>query len=144
MTKRDWLILLLAYKGEGGSALDPVRIQKGMFLLSKEGVIPAGEQYSFEPYHYGPYSSELRKDADRLVRQDFADSLPVSGYTWGRYRLTQEGIKYAREVIEQVGPEAARKVYEAKRAVTGKSFADLLRDVYARFPEYAQNSVFTG
>jgi hypothetical protein len=78
------------------------------------------------------------------VRQDLADSLPVSGYTWGRYRLTQEGIKYAREVIEQIGPEAARKVYEAKRAVTGKSFADLLRDVYARFPEYAQNSVFTG
>jgi uncharacterized protein len=144
MTKRDWLILLLAYKGDGGSALDPVRIQKGMFLLSKEGVIPAGEQYEFTPYHYGPYSFELRADADRLVRQDMADSLPVSGYTWGNYRLTDEGIAYAKEVIERIGPEAARKVYEIKRAVTGKNFADLLRDVYARYPEFAQNSVFTG
>ncbi len=144
MTKRDWLILLLAFKGEGGSALDPVRIQKGMFLLSKQGVIPPDEQYAFEPYHYGPYSSDLRKDADRLVRQDFADSLPVNGYTWGRYRLTEEGIEYAKELIEQVGTEMAQKVYEVKRAVTGKTFADLLRDVYERYPEYAENSVFTG
>jgi uncharacterized protein YwgA len=145
MTKRDWLIFLLAYKGQNGSALDPVRIQKGMFLLSQEGVIPVGERYEFEPYHYGPYSFELREDADNLVRQNLADKLAVSGYTWGRYRLTGEGVEYAaNQVIAQVGPEVARRVFEAKQRVTGQSFASLLRDVYSNYPEFAQNSLFTG
>jgi uncharacterized protein YwgA len=144
MTKRDWLILLLAYKGANSSALDPVRIQKGMFLLSMEGTIPEAERYEFEPYHYGPYSFDLRSDADNLVRQNLADRLPVSGYTWGRYRLTQEGVDYAMRVIEEAGLTSARRVYEVKQAVTGKNFADLLREVYARYPAFAENSVFTG
>jgi len=144
LTKRDWLILLLAYKGEHGSALDPVRIQKGIFLLSQEGVIPEGERYEFEPYHYGPYSFELREDADNLVRQDLADKLAVSGYTWGRYRLTDEGIDYATQLIDAVGTETAKKVFAVKQMITGQSFARLLRDVYSRYPDFAQNSLFTG
>jgi uncharacterized protein len=144
LTKRDWLILLLAYKGEHGSALDPVRIQKGIFLMSQEGVIPKAERYEFEPYHYGPYSFELRGDADNLVRQDLADKLAVSGYTWGRYRLTDEGIDYATKLIEDVGTETAKKVFAVKQMITGQNFAQLLRDVYDRYPDFAQNSLFTG
>ncbi|MBK5218926.1 MAG: hypothetical protein JJE35_03955 [Thermoleophilia bacterium] len=121
VTKRDWLIFLLAYKGENGSALDPVCIQKGMFLLSQEGVIPESERYEFEPYHYGPYSFELREDADNLVRQNLADKLAVSGYTWGRYRLTGDGIDYATQIIDGVGPEAARKVFAVKSSPSGST-----------------------
>jgi uncharacterized protein YwgA len=142
--KRDWLILLLAYKGEGGSALDPVRIQKGIFLLSQEAVIPPAERYRFQPYHYGPYSFELRSDADRLVLAGLAERLEVRGYTWGRYRLTEKGVTHAIDLIEQSGGAIAQHVYEVKRAITSQNFGALLRDVYSRYPEFAKNSVFAG
>lgn len=115
-----------------------------MFLLSQEGIIPEGQRYEFEPYHYGPYSFELREDADGLVRHDLADKLAVSGYTWGRYRLTDQGIDYAVQLIDSIGAETAKRVFTVKQAITGQSFARLLRDVYSRYPDFAQNSLFIG
>lgn len=41
MERRDWLILLLSV-GDA-RALDPIRVQKGMFLLSKEGGLKDAE-----------------------------------------------------------------------------------------------------
>src|SRR5438093_519347 len=58
MDRRGWLMLLLGLRGEKGLVgLDPVRIQKAMFLFSR--LVPSEEAYPFAPYHYGPYSFEL-------------------------------------------------------------------------------------
>jgi len=143
MDQHDWLILLLGFKGEAESpALDPVRVQKGMFLLAQEGDLPTRERYDFEPYNWGPYSRQVRRDLDRLVADGYVQTRDVPGYSWKRYGLTAAGVDYARSLLEVAPKEAAHKVAEIKRRVTGVSFNRLLADVYAGYPDYAVNSLF--
>ena len=66
----------------------------------------------------------------------------MSGYTWGRYRLAAGRVDDASERIAELGGGTARKVYDVKQVITEQSFNELLRDVYTRYPEYAENSVF--
>jgi hypothetical protein len=61
VNRSDWLLLLLAFKAESDSpALDPIRVQKGMFLVAEEGGLPAEERYDFTPYSWGPYCRDVR------------------------------------------------------------------------------------
>lgn len=135
-------MLLLGFKGADGPALDPVRIQKGMFLFAQESGAPAEELYEFEPYNYGPYSFDLRDDLNRLVSEGLVESEPVPGYTWGRYKLTAEGMGRARETRDGAHRDFAHRVFNTKQRVTGKSFNVLLREVYDEYPEFATNSIF--
>jgi hypothetical protein len=43
VTRRDWLLILCAYHGAPGG-LDPVRVQKGMFLFARTGEVPTRER----------------------------------------------------------------------------------------------------
>jgi hypothetical protein len=78
MTRRDWLLVLCAYEG-APSGLDPVRLQKGMFLFARTGVVPVHEQYQFKPYDYGPMSSMIYRDLDELVTEGFLVRHSVAG-----------------------------------------------------------------
>ena len=143
MKQSDWLILLLGFKGETLSpALDPVRIQKGMFLLAKEGGLPPSEVYKFEPYNWGPYSRSLRNDLDRLTAEGFVQTRNVSGYSWSRYSLTTDGLAYARRLLKDTPSDICHSVIAIKRRITALSFSRLLQDVYANYPEYATKSLF--
>lgn len=142
MNRRDWLLLLLAFKGAKGPTLDPVRIQKGMFRFSEESKLPGEETYDFEPYHYGPYSRALRADVDSLVRAGLVAEMPVQGYTWSRYRVTDAGMKRARKLHKAAPKREARRLFAIKQDVTGVSFNELLRDLYAQYPDYAERSIF--
>jgi uncharacterized protein len=144
MTRSDWLLVYFALKG-APSGLDPVRIQKGMFLLSQEGGLPAEQTYDFRAYHYGPMSSAVYNDLEYLEATGLIEGTPVPGYSWQRYKATTRGVEEARTLLhEQADSAAAHKLYEIKQDVASKNFNDLLRDVYARYPAYATQSVFTG
>jgi uncharacterized protein YwgA len=142
MSRRDWLLLFLGFKGADGAALDPVRVQKGMFLFANEAGAPPAERYEFEPYNYGPYSFDLRSDLGQLVREGLATAEPVPGYTWSRYKLTGDGMAKAKDLRDKAPRKFARKLFEIKQSVTSQSFNALLRDVYDRYPEFAANSIF--
>ena len=145
MSRRDWLILLLAYQGRGaGPGLDPVRVQKGMFLTSQEATLPADQKYEFRAHHYGPYSDDLKWDLNSLVREGVVAEIPVPGYTWSRYELTGAGLERARQLLDIAPIEAQHQLFGIKQRITGVSFNDLLRDVYAKYPDYATNSIFSG
>lgn len=143
MHKRDWLLLLIAFKGPP-SGLDPVRLQKGMFLFAMEGGVPPSEQYDFEPYNYGPMSRELYRDLDDLAADGLLRAVEVSGHSWQRYLSTPEGNERARALLdEDEAPlDSAQKLYEIKRSIVDKNFAKLLNDVYDRYPTFASRSVF--
>lgn len=143
MTRRDWLLLYFALKG-APHGLDPVRIQKGMFLLAQEGELPDEETYTFAAYSYGPMSPQIYSDLEYLEATGLLRGEPVSGYTWKRYMATAAGMDMARHLLDEADGAAARKLYEIKRDVASKTFNSLLRDVYARYPEYATRSVFRG
>lgn len=143
MTSRDWLLLYVALKG-APQGLDPVRIQKGMFLFAQEADVPADEKYDFGPYHYGPMSSQIYTDVERLEADGLVRGEPLQGYTWKRYTASPAGIDVARNLLEDADAAASRKLFEIKQDVASKTFNALLRDVYERYPKYATRSVFSG
>ena len=143
VNRSDWIVLLLARDElhvDGPESLDPVRIQKGMFLLSEIG--PAKALYSFRPYNWGPFSSDIYGDLDGLVRSGLVSQDTAPGRTWARYSLTESGRTAAHEIAEAAGNETVTWIGDMRRFLTERSFAQLLNDVYARFPDMATRSQF--
>ncbi len=144
MTRSDWLLRLVA-RDAPPEGLEPVRVQKAMFLLAHEGGIPPSERYWFVPYNYGPMSPRIYRDVDGLVRRGLLERVPVPGYAWGRVRATDAGRRRAERLAagaterERRGLVALRRI---RALVTSLSFADLLATIYERHPEYAVRSVF--
>ncbi len=144
MERRDWLLLLVSFKG-APAGLDPIRLQKGMFLHAMESGRPADELYDFEAYNYGPMSKAVYRDLDALRLVGLVERIPVPGQTWSRYKATPSGIAHARQKVDAAGPEersAAQGLFEVKQTIADKSFNSLLEDVYDRYPSYAERSVF--
>ena len=142
MTARDWLLLLLASEGE---PLDPVRLQKGMFLLAREARLPPRQRYWFVAYNYGPMSPAIYRDVDRLVGEGLAERVAAPGYRWERLVATDRGRERARELAEgdRSATAARLEVVEAvKREVTELDFSALLRRIYRQYPQFAARSVF--
>lgn len=145
MKPRDWLVILCAYKG-APNGLDPVRVQKGMFLFARSGHVPRPEQYGFRPYDYGPMSSAIYNDLDALVKKGLLEPHPVPGKSWFRYTATDQGRAAAGQCLEkltgEVEKENARRLFEIKQDISDVSFNDLLDRVYREHPDMAVNSVF--
>ena len=145
MRRSDWLVLFLA--AAPGGPLDPVRVQKGMFLLAMRAPLAASECYRFEPYAYGPMSRALYADLRHLRRDRVVDALRVDGATWQLVDLTSAGRARADEVGAVARCEHRDALAHAsaiRREISGLTFAQLLRSVYEQYPEYASRSVFRG
>lgn len=145
MDRKDWLMLLIAFEG-APRGLDPVRLQKGMFLFSMEAQdVPQEQRYVFRPYNYGPMSQEVYADVDELVRDGLIEETAVEGQSWSRYRATDRGVSRGRRLLAQASGTHARALdhlFELKQSVASRTFAALLEDVYDRYPEYAAKSIF--
>src|SRR5215212_9438334 len=144
MTPADWLLLLVALDAPA-TGLEPVRVQKALFLLAREGAVPRSERYWFLPYNYGPMSPRIYRDVDALVRRGLLERLPVPGYTWGRVRATPAGRERARRLAAGASDRERRNLETLRSIrdlVTSLSFADLLETIYERHPQYAVRSVF--
>jgi hypothetical protein len=146
MTRRDWLLLLLAYRG-APDGLDPVRVQKSMFLLWKEagGGLAPEELYDFIAYNYGPMSKDIYSDLDELVERDLARREPVAGQNWARVRASPKGLLAAEALVgnlDHAHAGAAQDLYDIKQRVAGMTFGDLVEYVYDRWPEYEEQTIF--
>jgi hypothetical protein len=155
--RRDWLLAFLAVEPAGqaqvlaagqGAALDPIRVMKGIFLFQNQN--PAEQRapladapYEFEPYAYGPFTPTIYSDLDELAAHGLVEKLPIPGRTYARWRLTAPGRVHVAGLLEQreIPGDALDRLRTAKRLVLTKNFAGLLRHVYARYPEYARESV---
>jgi uncharacterized protein YwgA len=144
MTRRDWLLLFIAFEG-APRGLDPVRLQKGMFLFAQETSVPAVEKYSFRPYNYGPMSRAIYDDLDALLGEGVIEQALVEGQSWSRYRATDAGVRRGHELLDRARveqPDAVGHLFETKQSVAAMTFDALLGDVYERYPEYASQSLF--
>ena len=123
--------------------MSPVQIQKALFLFGQEVGGPVGTQYySFVPYDYGPFDAAIYVDLRRMIHEGHVREEWNPGRSWKNYMLTGSG-REAALVLESDAD--ARLVDFLGRIVTwvkGRSFSDLLRSVYAAYPEFAVNSVF--
>jgi uncharacterized protein YwgA len=142
VNRQDWLLLAIAVDADG---LDPIRVQKAMFLFAQEAGVSAAERYSFVAYNYGPMSRGVYRDVEALVRRGLLERRPVEGQRWSSLQATDAGHARARERLEATmarEPAAAARLREIVRTVQALDFAGLLDIVYARYPEYAKRSVF--
>jgi DNA-binding PadR family transcriptional regulator len=144
---KAWLLAFLA-AGPSTRAIprwpmDPVRIQKGMFLLAQSGPSEARDVYEFEPYNYGPCSFPLYRDLDTLEDQGLIKGTVQPGHTWKEYELTPAGVEQARSAVPGLSEQDLAQVRQIYQFVVSRSFRRLLSDVYQQYPEYAENSVVT-
>ncbi len=137
---------LLVFIGDAGpQELDPIRIQKGQFLIAMEAPrewLPAEARYTFEPYNYGPYSPRIYADLDRLEHKGYIRSEEVRGQSWRYYSLTPAGRRLSRELSLGMPTGLIAYMEELRAFVTRLSFDQLLNAVYRRYPAFAVNSVF--
>ncbi len=139
---RERLLLLIALDG-APEGLDPIRLQKGMFLFAQDEVSQESERYKFVPYNYGPMSTQIYKDLERLESEGHVEAISVEGQSWARYVATEKGLIQARDLLGKEQSEAAaRRLHAIKQEVASKTFSAILDDVYDRYPEYAANSIF--
>jgi uncharacterized protein YwgA len=142
MKARDRLLLFVALDG-APRGLDPVRLQKGMFLDAEEGGAADGEKYGFVAYNYGPMSAQIYTDLEDLVSEGLVEAVPVKGQSWSRYVATDKGLKEGRELLAKEPSDAvAQNLYRIKKDVASKTFKALLEDVYEKYPKFAEKSVF--
>jgi hypothetical protein len=144
MTRADWLLLLIG-SSRRPAGLDPVRIQKGMFLLAQEAALPPQQRYPFRPYNYGPMSVEVYRDLDALVARGLVRRSEAKGYRWSLFAPTGRGrarIALVEQRVAAEAPLAGRRLGHIVELVDRLDFAGLLRAVYDRYPQYASRSVF--
>ena len=134
-------MILASGDGTMGPALDPIRIQKALFYVSRDPSVPAAEKYPFEPYNYGPYSRAIYADLDALVRQGLLQTTPSPSGRWRMFSLTSAGFARFDEIRRDAPPEWLLLASSVRKLVTSLSFTELLRRVYREFPDFAVNSI---
>lgn len=141
ITRQDWTLLVLA-TARGGS-LEPVELQKALFLISRN--VPANERrafYKFRPYDYGPFCADIYSDAEFLAARDLVEIELPAFARYRHYRATPKGIERANELLRNLRPETAAYLERMVAWVQHLSFYDLVRAIYKAYPEMRANSVF--
>jgi hypothetical protein len=137
--------VLLMFLGVSATPVDPIRIMKGMFLITKkmpEEWLPQEDRYDFVAYDYGPCSFEIYRDLDTLERQGLVRADEVSGESWKKFSVSSSGKAELVRLEPTFAREARSYISRVREFVGRLSFQQLLKSVYAAFPEYARNSVF--
>lgn len=122
--------------------LDRIRVQKAIFLLTQRGSPAWRSLYSYRPYNWGPYSSGVASDTDTLVRAGLLEDVP--GARHGQYRTTPSGESRAELIWATLSAQERSFIRTVRAYVTGRSFTELLREVYAAYPDFASASQFSG
>ena len=142
------------------------RLEKLVFLLKQETDFDreVSDPFSFEAYHYGPYSREIYDAVDFLKAMqlmserrvdvssgldvseevetlDFYDSLDEEEqYIERRLELTDDGRAVAKVLSTRVSQKGKDGLKEIKDKYGMMPLRQLLRYVYDRYPVYAENS----
>ena len=123
--------------------MSPVQVQKALVLFGQEVGGSLGTQfYSFEPYDYGPFDAAIYVDLRRMTSLGYVRGEWSPGRGWKNYTITGSGREAARVLESDADARIAAFLERIVTWVRGRSFSDLLRSVYAAYPEFAVNSVF--
>jgi hypothetical protein len=142
--RQDWVLVAIA--AAEGQPVAPVQLQKSLFLLGKELPEEVGADFfKFRPYHYGPFSTAVYQDAERLeaaglVRIDREEP----GRSWALYMATPAGLTEAARVGMTKPSRATQYLRSAVVWARGLTFTELVSAIYRRYPEQRANSVFSG
>ena len=142
MERKDWVLLVTGCVEEGG--LTPVQLQKSLFLIGQKipNISNYGEFYNFIAYDYGPFCIDVYRDAEILSSEGCVNIGRGLGERFDSYSITAKGLKLSEQIKVQLPPEIYGYVCEMVRWVKSVAFTQLIKTVYAEFPNFAKNSVF--
>jgi DNA-binding PadR family transcriptional regulator len=115
--------------------MSPIQIMKALFLYSQEE--KPQSFYEFIPYLYGPCSFDVYSDLNLLESRGFIATYPTYR-GWNFYGITSEGEKYS--ITDTI---ITQKLDETKKLIQSKSFIELLKYIYSKYPGFATNSIFS-
>jgi hypothetical protein len=136
---RQDVLLLIADGADGRFPLDPIRLMKGCFIVAEIGPSEWKHLFDFSPYDYGPFDPSVYRARDALLGNDLLEAFPAGRYS--HYKITDAGRQRATAVAEKMDQRLAEWLRNIGHWVTSKSFTDLLREIYDRFPDYATRSI---
>jgi hypothetical protein len=140
MNRQDYLLAVLSAGGEQ-ARFSPVQLQKLFFLLDRE--VPGfvgGPHFSFRPYDYGPFDKAVYHELDSMEPEGFVEQVGDGRYR--KYMLTPDGFRRGRIALERLPNELQRYIAALSTWVRSLSFAQLVSEIYRRYPEMRANSVF--
>jgi uncharacterized protein len=138
MERKEAVLLVLNKAGKTG--LTPARLQKSLFLLTKN-FSSVFNFYNFQPYNYGPFDRSVYLDADSLAEEGFVDKID-SYSTRTLYRITSKGKEMASEIV--VDPKIELYTTKMISWIQSLSFQQLISSIYKKYPEFKVNSIFRG
>lgn len=146
MSDDDIKNYMLAVLSCGGTAsFKPVQVQKLFFLLDKQIANAVnGPHFSFEPYDYGPYDSQVYRYLEELAREGKIE-ISLNGNYWAKrsYRLTDLGQKEGKKYLSTYAVHKSF-IKEVVNFVLKLSFTELVSAIYKAYPEMKKNSIFQG
>jgi len=134
--KREDILLGLIYIAPE-KIMSPIQIMKSLFLIEEELKLGL---YKFQPYLYGPCSFEVYSDLEHLENETLISSFPTTT-GWRYYQITDKGRRIAKEIEKNFDNKLLEKLQEVKRTVVSKSFFELLKYIYEKYPQYAVASI---
>ena len=142
MARKDWLLMALALRE--GAPMDPAQVQKAMFLLGRQMADEVGpEFYRFRPYNYGPFDSDIYTDLQHMAGNGLI-TIAQSSRGTRSFSVTPAGLREGTELVRSLDPVARTYLKKVVDWVCSLRFADLVRAIYDRYPEFRRNSVFAG
>jgi len=143
MKRQQWALLALSSSPDG--ALAPVQVQKAMFLLAQNACPrPSdGPFYNFQPYHYGPFDSEVYADLDRLIDYGLVKRVKSKRYSGTEYQITEFGKV---EAVRAARTQDAIVTYLHAVVVWMRplTFTQLVSAIYNQYPKFREKSIFRG
>ncbi len=141
--RKNWVLLAVAAGTEKG--VEPVQLQKSLFLLGEHFRKKLGSGYSrFEPYDYGPFCKEVYEDAEDLQLEGLLTTNKATGGRWRVYRVTDKGAEASECIRETVNENAVEYIESIVKWTQSLTFSELVSAIYIEFPKYKSRSVFQG
>ena len=142
MEPRDWTLMVISV---ARGPLEPVQLQKVLFLLSKNlslAQLQVENFYTFEPYDYGPFCSVIYSDAEQLEEMGLVAIQRPPEARFKRYRVTEAGANRAGELLQRLQEPVREYVTKLVAFAQSLSFNQLVELIYQRYPDMRANSVF--
>ena len=125
------------------------RFQKYAFLLYmqyktelkklKDRYSELGFYKDWKPYHYGPYSEQLKEDITKCQKANLLKCVEAKDKKYHDYFLTIKGRVRWRTFLNHNNDEI-KNINEKIKQLQSKNFYELLRQIYSAYPEYTVNS----
>ena len=136
LNKSD-MILLLLRSNNAEPIYGKTRLVKMMYIIDRKlESMNLKTNYNFKAHYYGPYSSGLVEDLEKLVKNGLMDCQTLKkGVLTYVYSITQRGLTIINEFIKKSEAKPYLKMVEdVKREYGELPLFTLIDEVYRKYP----------